>query len=331
MVKGLPMILGYAEENGRLRRLPVPLDETERVIWYDLFCPTPREAAQVASVLGIEIPTREEMEEIEISSRLYQEDDAIFMTATLLSRTDTDQPQSSPVTFILAGARLVTIRYEEPRAFQAFPTRAEKAGLGCFSGEKTLLALLEAVVDRLADVLERDAREIDRLSQSIFSHDSSGSRDSRDKDFQKILKLIGRKGDLTSDIRESMVSLQRVFVYLTQIATERKTGKDSRTRLRTLHRDAQSLTDHATFLSSKITFLLDATLGMINIEQNAIIKLFSVCLLYFLPPTLVASIYGMNFRYMPELEWPFGYPLAIALMLASAIIPYRLFKRWGWL
>jgi magnesium transporter len=328
------MIVGYWEESGRLRKAQAPMHDPERVIWFDLLSPTTREEAQLEAILNIDLPTREEMEEIEISSRLYQEDEAIFMTATLLSRTDTTDPRSSAVTFILVGGKLVTIRYEEPRAFQAFPPRAEKTNLGCFGGEKVLLALLEAVVDRLADVLEHDAREIDRLSQEIFAHDektSSKGPTARSKDYQRILKAIGRKGDLTSDIRESMVSLQRLFVYLSQITNEKKSNRDTRTRVKTLQRDAQSLIDHATFLSSKITFLLDATLGMINIEQNAIIKIFSVVAVIFLPPTLVASVYGMNFHFMPELDWPFGYPLALLLMLISAILPYRLFKRWGWL
>ncbi|WP_413204105.1 magnesium/cobalt transporter CorA [Rhodospirillum sp. A1_3_36] len=330
------MIFGYWEENGRLKRAPAPLHETDRIIWYDLIAPTAREEAQLESILNIDVPTREEMEEIEISSRLYQEDDAIFMTATLLSATDTDNPQSSPVTFVLTNGKLLTIRYSEPKAFEAFPMRAEKTNLACFGGEKVLLALLEAIVDRLADVIERDAREIDRLSQEIFAQDTPPSSKAkgptaRSKDYQKILKTIGRKGDLTSDIRESMVSLLRLFVYLAQVTTERKSTKDSRARVKTLQRDAQSLIDHATFLSSKITFLLDATLGMINIEQNAIIKIFSVVAVIFLPPTLVASIYGMNFQFMPELGWHMGYPLALLIMLISAILPYRLFKRWGWL
>jgi magnesium transporter len=146
-----------------------------------------------------------------------------------------------------------------------------------------------------------------------------------------VLEQIGRKGDLTSHIRDSLVTLERLVGFLGHVAMQRKSGKDLRERLKTLSRDVRSLTDHSSFLSQKITFLLDATLGMINIEQNAIIKIFSVAAVVFLPPTLIASIYGMNFEEMPELDWLFGYPFAIALMILSAILPYLFFKRRGWL
>jgi magnesium transporter len=251
------------------------------------------------------------------------------MTATLPAQGDGDDPHMAPVTFILAGERLITVRYHEPRAFRAFPMRAEKVPMGCHTGEAVLIALLEAIIDRLADILERDGRDIDKISRGIFQH--TGAKPSKSRDFQKTLEEIGRKGDLTSNIRDSIVSLERLMGFLGQATTQRKSDKDIRTRLKTLLRDARSLTDHASFLSQKITFLLDATLGMINIEQNAIIKIFSVAAVVFLPPTLIASIYGMNFQHMPELSWLLGYPIAIGVMILSAILPYLYFKRRGWL
>jgi magnesium transporter len=270
------------------------------------------------------------MQEIEISSRLYVENGAFFMTATLPAHADGDRPVMSPVTFVLSQNRLITVRYHEPRAFQTFPMRAEKADIGCTSGETILIALLEAIVDRLADVLERAGSEVIEISHDIF-HPAEKKASKRDRGFQIILRRIGRKEDLVSNIQDSLLSLQRLSGFFGQAMVPRKNDKDLRARVKTLSRDVSSLSDHASFLSQKITFLLDATLGMINIEQNAIIKIVSVAAVVFLPPTLVASVYGMNFDVMPELKWLLGYPFALFLMVISAVLPFWYFKRRGWL
>jgi magnesium transporter len=270
------------------------------------------------------------MEEIEISSRLYAEDGAYFMTASLLSGADTEVPKMAPVTFVLSGRRLLTIRYSEPKPFRSFPQRAEKAATGCTGGDTILLALLEAVVDRLADILERASRDVETISQNIFQ--ARGTKASeRGRDFQKLLTAIGRKEDLVANIRDSLLTLQRLSSFLGAATGSAKAAKDLRVRIRTLTRDVVSLADHSTFLSQKINFLLDATLGMINIEQNAIIKIFSVAAVVFLPPTLVASVYGMNFDQLPELHWQWGYPFALVLMVMSAVLPFWYFRRRGWL
>lgn len=323
------MIQGFVGENGRLRPVGDVSACLEKTVWLDLVNPTRDEEAELERQLGVDVPTREEMEEIEISSRLYQENGAVFMTAILPAHADGDDPQMAPVSFVLAGQRLITVRYHEPRAFQTFPKRAESVPMGCDTGEGVLIALLEAIVDRLADILERAGRDIDRISRDVFRR--KGAKPTKSQDFQKILEEIGRKGDLASNIRDSLVTLERLSGFLSHITAQHKSPKDSRERLKTLYRDIRSLSDHAGFMSQKITFLLDATLGMINIEQNAIIKIFSVAAVVFLPPTLIASIYGMNFKYMPELDWLMGYPFAIGLMIASAILPYVYFKRRGWL
>ena len=322
------MIREFVNVGGRLRRVESDTNPPPATVWIDLVDPTAEEESEVERRLGIDIPTREEMEEIEISSRLYREDDASFMTATLPAQADGDDPHVAPVTFVLAGDRLVTVRYHEPRAFRTFPIRAEKVQMGCETGEGVLLALLEAVVDRIADILERAGRDIDGISRSVFQR--RGAKPTRSQDFQEVLESIGRKGDLTSNIRDSLVTLERLIGFLGQTLQSRS-SKETRERVKTLSRDVRSLADHASFLAQKITFLLDATLGMINIEQNAIIKIFSVVAVVFLPPTLVASIYGMNFRILPELNWPFGYPFAVGLMVFSAVLPYWFFRRRGWL
>lgn len=324
------MIRGFETYNGRLRSVDDTLQDLSRIIWVDLVSPSGEEERLLESRLGLDLPAREDMEEIEVSSRLYYEEGAAFMTATLPARTETDDLLVAPVTFVLAGDKLITVRYHEPRAFKTFPQRAEKVNLGCNTGEAVLTALLEAIVDRLADILERAQREVDAISHAIFDIDVSKSSDET-QNLNKVLHEIGRKGDLSSNIRDSLLSLQRLAGFFGQLTTQRRSDKDLRGRVKTLARDVQSLTDHSSFLSQKITFLLDATLGMINIEQNNIIKIFSIAAGVFLPPTLIASIYGMNFTFMPELKWPLGYPLACVLMVLSALLPYWYFKRRGWL
>jgi len=308
-------------------------------IWLDLVEPTAEEEATVEAKLGIDIPTREELAEIEASSRLYQEDGAAFMTANLIRRGENDRPESSPVTFIIKGNQLVTIRYHHPQAFPVYVRRAMKPQTTAMTGWGVYISLLEAVVDRAADHLERVGQIVDDTSRKTFgtSRSLDGRRARRQKkgpNLQELIENIGEEGDFTSKMRESLVSIGRVVAFITALMDQMKQTrevKDNRARIRILQRDIQSLTDHASFLSGKISFLLDAVLGLISIEQNGIIKIFSVAAVVFLPPTLVASIYGMNFHAMPELNWEFGYPLAIGLMILSAILPFWYFKQKGWL
>ncbi len=324
------MIKAFVAENDRLRAVDGFAANQERVVWADLFSPTKEEETAVAEWIGVTIPSLEAMEEIEISSRLYTENGAYIMTATLPAHADGDRPKMSPVTFVLAGTRLATVRYHEPRAFQTFPLRAEKADTGCSNGETVLIGLLEAIVDRLADVLERASGEVVTISHDIF-HPSEKKASKRDRDFQLVLRRIGRKEDLVSKIQDSLLTLQRLSGFLANATIQHKISKDLRSRIKTLSRDILSLSDHASFQTQKINFLLDATLGMINIEQNAIIKIVSVAAVVFLPPTLVASVYGMNFALMPELQWFFGYPFALMMMVISAVLPFWFFRRKGWL
>jgi len=323
------MIRGFTAKDGRLYPVEDMTQGFDGVVWIDLSAPTSEEETEIESQLAIDIPTREDMEEIEISSRLYYEEGNAFMTATVPAKTDSDDLQMAPVTFVLTGERLITIRYHEPRAFQTFTQRAQKTNISCRNGEAVLVALLEAIVDRLADVLERAQREIDAISRSIFER--PGATPTKGQDLQKLLQDIGRKGDLTSNIRDSLFTIHRVTAFLAHLTTQTRSDKEVRARVKTLARDASSLTEHSSSLSQKITFLLDATLGMINIQQNSIIKIFSVAAVVFLPPTLIASIYGMNFDHMPEFNWRLGYPIALGIMVMSAILPYLYFKRRGWL
>ncbi|MDJ0514201.1 MAG: magnesium transporter CorA family protein [Methyloceanibacter sp.] len=302
---------------------------TEEAVWVDLLNPTQEEEDIIERALKIDVPTREELQEIEASSRLYHEDGAFFMTATLVFKGGGSEAQVTPATFILVGNRLLTVRYAEPGAFALFVSRCNRQELDLNKGSMVLIGLLEAVVDRLADFIEHIQGQVEHLSRSVFK--KRGSAAKRQHRYDLVLQSIGHEGEVVSKVRESCHSLGRLLTYLAYAVNERKEGKIVTSRVRAAVRDINSLTDHATFLSGKIVFLLDATLGMIQIQQNDIIKIFSVAAVVFLPPTLIASIYGMNFHDMPELDWVFGYPLAIGMMILFAILPYLYFKHRGWL
>jgi magnesium transporter len=314
--------------------LELPVDASSAIVWYDLVNPTPEEERLVGERLGILVPTMDEMEDIELSARLYQEDGAEFMTMTVLTRPHAGTPQKVPVTFIIKGQVLVTVRHAEPRPFDAFLARARKANgssIHAASGELIFSGLIEAIIDRMADTLERLGNDIDQISQEVFST-KSAKVNKKTRDLQELIRAIGQKGEFLTVTRESLVSVSRVVAYYGALdGVDRKLSKELRQRLKLLQRDATSLGDHSAFLSGKINFLLDATLGLINLEQNQIIKIFSVASVAFLPPTLVASIYGMNFAYQPELQWHYGYHVAIGMMIFSMVMPYLYFRRRGWL
>ncbi|GLH81394.1 magnesium transporter [Bradyrhizobium sp. SSBR45G] len=301
----------------------------ENAVWVDLVNPSAAEDRAVEQLAGIAVPTREDMQEIEISSRLYIENGARYMTATLMCHSDTDMPRTTAVTFILAGHRLVTVRYDQPRPFAVVEAKLARSCAPGITGEMVLMELLDAVIDRCADILERVGADIDQVSHEIF--EPNNERHGHAKQYSQILIAIGRKGDLTSKVRESLVSIGRLVTFLSAVVEGVRWSKDMREQLKTMQRDVASLSDHASYLAGKITFVLDAMLGVVNLEQNNIIKLFSVMAVVLMPPTLIASIYGMNFKSMPELEWVHGYPMALVLMLICAIVPYYIFKLKKWL
>ncbi len=297
-------------------------------LWIDLISPTVEERNVVNQALGMEMPTRADMEEIEVSSRLYHEDGGYFMTALILGNSDTDHPVADVVTFVLVREKLLTIRYFDPQPFKTYSARCERTVVPAQRGDEILLGLLDVIIDRMADVLERAGTEVETISREIF--DTQVKQTAGGRDFQGILRRLGRKHDLTGKMRESLLTIGRMLSFLSP-AMEGKPNKDVRSHTKTLTRDVQSLQDHTSYLVSKLGYLQDGTLGLINNEQNNIIKIMSVAAMVFLPPTLLASIWGMNFRYMPDLNWILGYPLALLLMAVSAVLPYLWFKRRGWL
>jgi magnesium transporter len=300
----------------------------EGAIWIDLIEPSVEEEKKIEKFLGIEVPTREEMKEIETSSRLYEENGALYMTATLVTRLDSDLPENTQITFILVGNRLITNRYVDPLPFRRYVAYAEKHSAQCSNGASVLAGLLESIVNRIADVIERVGSTLDGVSTDIFANPKIQRVGGHN--FRPILERVGQGGDMISKARETLASLGRLLVFLQQ-ATSEHIGQDVRSRLRTVSRDISQMSDHASFLSNKTNFILDATLGMISIDQNDILKIFSVATVVLLPPSVIGAIFGMNFQIIPTTHAPWGFAAALAMMLVSAIVPLVIFKRRGWL
>jgi magnesium transporter len=304
-------------------------DLPDDALWIDLLEPTPEEEALVERALSIEVPTREEMKEIETSNRLYEDNGALHMTATVAAQLDTDRPVTTAITFILVNGRLVTNRHIETKPFQHFAAYAQRHPASCQSAVAVLAGLIEALTARIADILERVGNDLDSLSGTIFTRPASRQPNSRD--LRALIEHIGFNGELNSKARESLVSLGRLLMFAQQSGNI-EMSDEQRDRFQSISRDVISLSDHTSFLGSKVSFLLEATLGLINVEQNNIIKIFSVAAVLFLPPTLIASIYGMNFELLPHLPGRYSdFLFSIGLMIGSMAVTYALFKRKGWL
>ncbi len=316
----------FAEENRHVVRYE--LDEAGHVpgnaVWIDLLNPTREEERTVEEFLCMQIPTREEMHEIEMSSRLYQEHGAYYMTATMVTKVDSGAPETHAVTFMLTNHVLVTIRYVDATSFRRYVTNACKLPAGDHDGITLFLGLIESVVDRMADILERLDRDIDRITKEIFRNPANPEPE-RTADYQVVLDRIGRCGDLSSKIHESMVTYGRVMAFASH---HKKMQQPERLEmLDGIRKDIAGLTDHCNYLTGRVQFLLDATLGMISIQQNSVFRVLSVASLVLMPPTLIAGIYGMNFDKIPELHWQYGYPFAVLVMLVAAIFPYAYLKK----
>lgn len=343
------MILAYyINEENELEKVelessdPIP----KKAVWVDLVEPSLEEEKAVEKALKIDAPTREEMDKIEVMSPFYKEGNSYYMTITAIHKHDKDYPESTALSFILHPKCLVTLRYSKPKAFNYFVGRARRDCKLIQSPDMAVEGLLESLVHSLADVLEKTGNELDQLLIDVFEKPKQqpikksgrGKKQVQepippnDHYYTSIIKKVGQSGNLISKIRESLVSLNRTLIFFGQIDEGRYIAKkEHRVRFRNLSREIHSLTEYANFLAQRNSFLLDATLGMINVEQNMIIKVFTVAAAVFFPPTLIASIYGMNFKHMPELSSMMGYPFALILMLLSGALPYYYFKRKGWL
>ncbi len=294
-------------------------------IWIDLLRPTAEEELFVEQSLDIEIPSPEEMTEIEDSSRFFETKDSYCMIVSVVSGSQNTNPVLTELSFILNKKRLVCAHYGELTSFRSFETQYARQPQIFETTDELMMMLVDAVVDRVADILEKLQGNLNALSREIFDDDGG----KHTEDLQRTVKQLGKYNSLLAKLSDSLLSIRRMLIFCKQ--SIEWLSPNSKVQLRSIEQDIASLTEYHARMSSEITFLLDATLGLINIEQNSIIKVFSIAAVLFLPPTLVGTIYGMNFKDMPELSFHFGYPASIVLMILSSLGCYVWFKIKKWL
>jgi magnesium transporter len=324
------MLGAYAAREGQpLADFPIEGDLSQAQ-WIDLFEPTPEEKARVVAATGLEVATEDELSEIETSSRLAFDGNAVYLSMPLIAKAEGQAPDTRPIGFVLTHDRLITIRFNRSLAFHRFLETQHRTPMESVAPIGIFMLMMEAISDRLADLLENLRDDLDRVSKLIF-HDT-GAQGSRKQgnQLQEVLRSIGRAGDTMSRVRDSLLGIGRILPYIAQVAAP-WIDRPMRDRIKSLRQDVASLADYDGHLNGKMQFLLDATLGLINNTQNNIIKVLTVVSVVGVPPTLVASIYGMNFKDMPELSWNFGYPYGLTLIVLSAVIPLIWFKMRGWL
>lgn len=296
-------------------------------LWIDLFQPTAEEVALLGR-LGVEVPSLAEMEEIEISNRLYQENGVDYMTAVVPGQNEADEQVAAPVTFILSKDRLVTVRHHAPRPFVTFPQRADKSGIGCDSADHVFLGLMMEIVGRLADHLEGIGRAMDQVARLIYQPSPRGHAPDS---LHHALAQIGGEGERLGRVRLALLTLGRALNHVDPVVQRRHPESGLRGIIKAELRDIDALEVHANFLDSRVALASDATLGTIDLSQNTTVKIVSLVSVLFMPPTLIASVYGMNFAIMPELAHPLGYFGALVLMLLSAAVTWAVFRWKGWL
>ena len=315
------MISAFAVSEGLLEQRPVsgPEDLVESVIWVDLVDPTDEERRWVEEAYVQSLPTAEDISEIEASARFFEDEDGLHLNSYFLYEEE-GYYRNINVGFTLGGRRLFTLHERDLPTFRMFRMRARRQAEFATSASRVLLRLLETTVEQLADELEAIYADLESVSQEVLKES--------ERDMRTALARLATQEDVTGKIRLSLMDKQRILSFLSR---RNLLDVEERGELRDILRDVESLLSHTAFLFEKVNFLMDAAMGFINIEQNQIIKIFSIAAVVFLPPTMIASIYGMNFAHMPELDWAWGYPAAIGLMVLSGIAPYLFFRYKGWL
>lgn len=327
------MIIIYERIDGVIKSRPVTARDIlhSDIAWVDVFNPTPEEVNFIESRLHVDMPSREQIWKNRVLNRFYEEEGDLYMTAAIITKVESPHPETSAITFILRPNYLLTIRHITPTSFQNFGDRMIQKPQSYPDSYFVLDGLLNEIVMRVAHNSELVVSELDTISHDIFGvnvFEEGKKKQSQSHLMQEVLKRLGTCADLNSKINESLQGVHRLLGFLQQ---KRGHVQEIDTTMKLMTTDVKALSIQNAFLADKITFLLDATLGMINVEQNIIIKFFSVVAAFFLPPTLISSMYGMNFSDMPELSWNYGYPFAILLMLFCALVPYFYFRRKGWL
>jgi magnesium transporter len=306
------------------------MPNTSRPIWVDLVNPTQDEVAKLAAEYRIRVPSRESLQEVETSSRVRAEGQVLYVNMPLASQDAAAGFTPLPLGFILSPELLVTVRYSDVHAFAGVKSLVESDPQ--MSSGAVFVALIDGMVDFAADMLEASSSRLAALSATTFGQNVAAAavRHKRvTRDLRECLKAVGSAGDQLSRIRESLLGLQRIVGFVSETAAAWLLP-DSKTHLKTAQQDLLSLVDFETHLSGKAQFLLDAILGFINTEQNEIFRVLTIVSVVGIPPTLIASMYGMNFHNMPELAWRWGYPYGLALIALSTLLPILWFKRRGW-
>jgi magnesium transporter len=319
----------YRDRTGSLRtstaqKLP------DDVIWLDLVDPTEEEKKFVESRSGLRVPTVEELSEIESSSRLIVDHDVVYLSTPLVAQGDSDDYHGTPVGFVLSRSLLITVRFAEISTFKAVADRV-RADETLRSSAGVFTALMEGLVDRGADVLERLAGELNTISKSVFRNNLNKRRNTMRANelLRRALREVGTIGDRLSLARDVFLGLDRMVPFVLGLKYD-WIAAEFGARLEAVGKDVASLNAFQEHLSNKVQFLLDAVLGFINIAQNDLFKILTIVSVVGIPPTVVAGIYGMNFKFMPELNWTYGYPFGIAMIVLSTIIPLIWFKWRGW-
>jgi len=318
--------------NGEVSQAPWKEGEGAQkdALWIDLLNPTPQERSLVEGQYGVLLPSREEMHEIELSNRFYETNQACFLNATVLTGVETPNPELHHLLFILSKDTLITLRHSDPAPLRRLIDRLLNKHVKPHGAADILLMSVEGIVGRIADTMEVIGKNTETLSQAIMQVLGGAQRPDATPTLSHVLSEVNRNEDMLSKTYQSLFSLQLLLDFLQQSEARKYAGKKLRD-ITVAEKDIRALLQHGEYLTQKMEFLLESTLGLINIEQNNIIKMFTVLAMIFMPPTLIASVYGMNFHHMPELDWRLGYPLAIGLMVGAAWLPYRFFRRKGWI
>ena len=299
-------------------------------VWIDLLRPTPEECDRIASEYGLRVPSREALQEIESSSRLQAEAQVLTLSMPLTGPEEPADPMPAPLGFILSPSLLVSVRFTEVHGFADVRARLEKGVAPPMDSTAVFAALIESMVAYRADLLESTSAQVGAVSKRVFArHIPRTRRVVFDGALREMLAAVGAAGERLSEIRESLLGLERIVSFSCDMAHEWM-RPEIRARLATARGDLASLDDYETDLWGKIHFLLDAILGFINTDQNGIFKVLTMVSVVGIPPTLIASMYGMNFHNMPELSWRYGYQFGLALILASTLLPILWFKWREW-
>jgi magnesium transporter len=302
------------------------------VSWIDAERPDARDIAFLERTLGIEVPTFQTLSEIETSSRLRSEKDWLYLSIPMIHRADGFMPTLTPLGFVLSKDILLTVRFKHMKAFDDVLETISRCPAQA-GGPGALVAILEVIVDHAADVLAGAGSDLDGLSEQIFGTNAANVQRHKPREdgeqLRLVLRKVGRNGDLTSKIEDLLLGMARMVPYVAANAAPYLEA-GVRAKLESLQRDIDSLNDYETHLTDKIHFLLDATLGLTNIDQNNIFRILTVVSVIGIPPTFVASMYGMNFKNIPEYNWSFGYQYGLLLIALSALVPIIWFKWRGW-